>query len=167
MGFLFSAIEAFGLGGVVVAADGLNEDRLVFATGALIGSLSAGVALGAAVAFGAAVFGATGLGATVFDAAGLDISLAGAGDLDTGAGDLALDAKDAAFGVVGVLGSLAKPGDFRSGLFDEEVPAALVVDIVGGFLVEIFPFATGVPLTLDVKGVPAAFSVVTDGSAVA
>lgn len=125
MGFLFSARGAFGLGCAVVAADGLNEDRLVFATGALIGSLSAGVALGAAglgivvAAFGATVFGATGLVAAVFGAVGLGSSLVGAGDRDTGAGDLALDARDTARGVVGVLGSLAKPGDFRSGLIDE------------------------------------------------
>ena len=78
-----------------------------------------------------------------------------------GAGDFAVEATGAAFGVVGVLGNLARLGDLGSGLLDELaiVAGVLTVDIVGGFLVATFPFVPGVPLTFALEGALPAFGV--------
>lgn len=110
---------------LAVEEDGNNEDRAVlgagsdvlpwsFVTVVLDGSL------GAADDFTGAVVS--------LEPATLEGPLAGAGDF-------ADDVGMVGFGVVGVLGSLARPGDLGRGLFDEATfeAAVLVVEMAGGF----------------------------------
>lgn len=116
------------------AVDCRRVDRLVLAIGAdtFVGSFDMVAfddSLGAVDNFVDAV--------VFFDTAALDDSLAGAGDFADDVGTMC-------FGVVGVLGNLATPGDRGSGLFAEDafVDPVLAVEIAGGFWVA-FPFVVG------------------------
>jgi hypothetical protein len=117
----------------------------VLAAALAVGAVSDGLRE-ARLALGAGAFVAAALGCA------LVCSLAGAGDF--------VDADDvASFGVIGVLGSLATPGDLGSGLFADVALAidAFAVEIAAGFLAALdVPFVAGVPelpLIFDFAGV--------------